>query len=319
MAGVLHPDMLAAMEADRRLRPLDAASGLAAERAAGLAAAGFWRVGLPEMARIEDRHADGPAGPVPVRVYTPSGAQAGSLPLVMLVHGGAFIAGSIAQAEPVALALADTIPAIVVSTTYRLAPEHPFPASPDDVGAALRWAATTAPSLGADPARIALVGISAGANLAVDALLQAGIAARAAALVYGWFDLAGNSASHARFGDGAFGLTTARLAEAARHYVPSGVALDHPRISPLRADLTAMPETLLVVAECDPLADDSRAMADRLAGAGVPAEVSLHQGMAHGFITKGRLVAAAREAVAGIAAFLRPRLAEGAPPIAETR
>ena len=119
-----------------------------------------------EVAEVREVPAPGPGGPVPIRVFRPLGAGEGPLPLVAYLHGGGWVIGSLDGFDPLCRALANRSGAVVASVDYRLAPEHPFPAAPDDARAAVRWLHEQAPALGADPGRLAIAGDSAGANLA---------------------------------------------------------------------------------------------------------------------------------------------------------
>src|SRR5688572_7769073 len=142
-----------------------------------------------EVAEVRDVEAPGPSGPIPVRLFRPLEARAaeaagareaatgggaareaatggGALPLVAYLHGGGWVVGTIAAFDPVCRALANASGALIASIGYRLAPEHPFPAALEDARAAVRWLAANARELGADPARIAIAGASAGGNLA---------------------------------------------------------------------------------------------------------------------------------------------------------
>src|SRR2546421_7454478 len=117
--------------------------------------------------RVEDRSVPGPSGApaVSVRVYAPED-RSGDSGGILFIHGGAFVAGSVDQEHFLAVGLARDVQAVVVSVGYRLAPEHPFPAGLEDCYAALRWLSENAPTLGVDPVRVAVVGFSAGGNLA---------------------------------------------------------------------------------------------------------------------------------------------------------
>ncbi len=304
-ADRIHPQMRDAMQQDRALRA-GLGSELMDQRRAGRAAADYWSVGEPPMADIEDRLIPGPAGEIALRIYRPG--TEGIRPVIVLIHGGAFIVGSIDQADPVARGLAARTDAIVVSTSYRLAPEHPFPAGLEDCSAVLEWTARNAALFGGDADRLAVAGISAGANLAAAALLKTCVSARATLLVYGVFQTATDTPSHAEFGNGDFGLSTRRVEEGFLHYIPAGIDRNDPRISLLHADPTGLPPCLLQVAELDPLRDDSTLFAERLRAAGVPCELTIHQGMVHGFMNKGRLVDEANVALAQAGQFLRAHL-----------
>ena len=117
-----------------------------------------------EVAKVEDRRIPGPAGEIPVRIYTPAGAAPkGAL---VYFHGGGWVIGDIATHDDLCRSLAKGGGCVVVSVDYRLAPEHKFPAAPDDCYAATKWVAANAAALGVDAKRIAVGGDSAGGNLA---------------------------------------------------------------------------------------------------------------------------------------------------------
>ena len=113
---------------------------------------------------IEDRSLPGPGGEIPIRIYRPAGE--GPHPVLVYFHGGGFVIGSINTHDGTCRDLCCGADCMVISVEYRLAPEHPFPASPQDCFAATRWVAENADELGADPDRMAVGGDSAGGNLA---------------------------------------------------------------------------------------------------------------------------------------------------------
>jgi len=117
-----------------------------------------------EVHTIADHTAPGPAGDVPVRVYSPAGE--GPFPLLVWIHGGGWVLGSVEESDPVARGLSVAADCVVASIEYRLAPEHPFPAGLEDCWAALRWCVDHADDLRVDPDRLAIGGDSAGGNLA---------------------------------------------------------------------------------------------------------------------------------------------------------
>jgi acetyl esterase len=123
------------------------------------------------LASIVDRTVPGPAGEIPVRVYTPTGS--GPFPLISYFHGGGYVTGNLDTQDMIARALAFGAGAVVVSVDYRLAPENPFPAGPDDCWAATQWVAAHAAELNGDAGRLAVAGDSAGANLAAGVALRA--------------------------------------------------------------------------------------------------------------------------------------------------
>jgi acetyl esterase len=239
----------------------------------------------PPLAEIRDVPVPTRAGPRMARIFRPDAP--GPLPVILYFHGGGYVAGGIAENSPEAHRLAAAQPALVVSFSYRLAPEDPFPAGVDDGEDALGWLAANAASLGADPARIALSGSSAGAGLAAAvirrSLANGGPAVRLAILLSPWLDVFQDSASARTFATG-YGLETAALDAMRDLYLAGRTAPDDPHVSPARHPLPAgWPATVLLAAECDPLADDARAFARRLAVAGVDHVLRFGEGMPHIF------------------------------------
>lgn len=306
----LDPSMVAALQKDRELREAcGEAPDLEGDRRAGIAASRFWCADLPPIAGKRDITIPSPGGDIRLRIYEPSVPVEGeSLPIVAVIHGGAFIVGSIEQVEPFAQTIAALTPAIVVSISYRLAPEHPFPAAIEDCVAAIDWIKRNAEGLGGDARRIGLTGISAGANLAVASYMSSQLEAQVSVLVYGVFLGRADTASHAIFGNGTYGLTTERVESAWSHYLPNDIGLDHPQVAVINGTLNAFPPTLLIAAECDPLLDDSRAFHDALKREDVPVELVEYAGMAHGFIAKGRMVPTAHQAITTASQFMSVRL-----------
>jgi acetyl esterase len=201
----------------------------------------------------------------------------------------------------------------VFSAGYRLAPEHPFPAAVEDALQAYRWSLAR---LGENAARLVVAGDSAGGTLAaVVSLLarDAGLPAPAAQiLVYPSTIGSRPSASKSRYAEGHF-LTLSDVDWFYRHYT-QGRELDHdPRFAPAAArDLRGQPRSLIIAAECDPLADDSRAYAEALAGAGNDVGLEVFPGMIHGFFNMGGVVPRARAAHDLAARFLSRALEPGA-------
>lgn len=143
-------------------------------------------VPAPAVASVEDRQIEGPGGPLALRIYAPPRVAAAPVPLLLYVHGGGWVIGDLETHDAVCRQLCHDSGMKVVAVDYRLAPEHPFPAAPDDVEAALRWLHTHAAALGGDAKRIAVAGDSAGAQLAlVAARRTAGaLPVRALGLIY---------------------------------------------------------------------------------------------------------------------------------------
>ena len=256
---------------------------------------------VPEVDAVRDFAASGPAGPIPLRLYRGLGAAAGApLPLLVYFHGGGWTIGDLDTHDIVCRTLANKARCAVIAVDYRMGPEHKFPAAVEDCIAATRWVAERAAALGVDAARIAVGGDSAGGNLAAvvaitlrDAL---GPALVFQALVYPATDQRMDSASHARFGEG-YLLTRDNMLWFRDNYL-SPADYDDWRASPLRAaDLARLPPAHIITAGYDPLVDEGRAYSDRLVAAGVPVLYECFEGMAHGFLTMGGVVAAANHAL----------------------
>lgn len=295
---MLTPAMQAILSAEaeaKRLWPKD----LPGQRLAGNDRARLNRAPPSADLEVRDTQVQTGAHRIPVRIIAPR--TAAPKPLMLFVHGGAFIAGSPQQASPVAERLAILTGSVVVSVGYRLAPEHPFPAGLDDCTAVLGWLARAADDLNGDRRRIRVVGISAGANLAVGAIQNAGVQIEACALVYGVFGTRTDTESHQAFGTGAFGLSTARLHRAFDLYLPIAADRASSDASPLNADLSGFPPTCLIAAQCDPLKDDSVQFYKSLLAHGVACSLHEYRGMAHGFINHFATLAEAGSATQRIA------------------
>lgn len=254
---------------------------------------------VPEVAAVEDTVVAGAAGDLPARVYRP--AAQGPLPTVVLLHGGGFVIGDLDTHDVTARELANGCSAVVVSVDYRLAPEHPFPAGPDDALAATRWVADHLAGLGGSDV-LAVAGDSAGGNLSAvvaQAFRDEGRPLAGQLLIYPVTDFVGDYPSHLENAEGYF-LELATMTWFGEQYaghLTDGERAD-PRLSPLRGDVAGVAPAVVVVAEFDPLRDDGLAYAAKLADAGVPVEVRAFPGMIHGFVDMGRHSPAARAALA---------------------
>ena len=236
------------------------------------------------VAVIEDRLIPGPSGQVPIRIYTPQGSR--PFPVLVYFHGGAFAAGSIATEDSICRSLTNSALCMVVSVEYRLAPEHKFPAAPEDCYATTRWVAENATTVGVDPIRIAVGGTSAGGNLAAVVALMArdrgGPSLVYQLLMYACLDSACDTTSMRENEEG-YMLTRDAIVLAWELYLPSNTDGDNPYASPLRVTgLHGLPPALVVTAEYDPLRDEGEAYAARLREAGVPVKCTRYEGMLHG-------------------------------------
>lgn len=264
----------------------------------------------PEVATVANRTIPGPGGAIPIRVYSPQGVPASPAPpLVVFYHGGGWVVGSLTSHDPECRELANSSGAVVMAVDYRLAPEHKFPAPVDDCWAACQWAAANAAEIGADPSRIAVCGDSAGGNLSA---VVAQLAARAGAprlalqiLIYPVTDTATDTDSYHRYGEG-YMLTQAAMRHFISTYINDPAEAADPRVSPLLAeDVSGVAPALVVTASHDPLLDDGKAYADKLAAAGVPVEYSCYEGVTHGFHLWGGALEAAGDLDAKMAKALK--------------
>jgi acetyl esterase len=252
------------------------------------------------------------------RLYTPL-RSTGPLPVLVYLHGGGWVAGSVATHDPFCRLLSEAAGVIIISVEYRLAPEHPHPAALDDALAAVQWAANNANQWGGDAARLALGGDSAGAHLAAVAANRlcattGAPALRALLLLYPVTDHpTGNHPSYTENATG-YGLEANVMRWMWEQYSP-GASPDDPDVSPLRLHtLPPLPPTLVATAEYDVLRDDGIAYAEKLGAAGVAVTHMHAPDMHHNFPVHPGTVARFPQsdtALTRIAGWLRATLAAG--------
>ncbi len=259
----------------------------------------------PEVAAVKDIEIPGPSGAIPARVYKPVPDPVGT---VVYYHGGGWVLGCLDEFDAVCQALAVASGARVVSVDYRLAPEHRFPAATDDAFAALVRVAEKHPG---EP--IVVAGDSAGGNLAAVSALRAreasGPEIALQVLVYPVVDCDLTRPSYVECSGSDLFLNTAEVVWFWDHYAPDQAEREHPYASPIRADLAGLPPAYVVVAQHDPLRDESLAYAAALESAGVPVTVARYDDQIHAFFWLVNVMESADRAVAEAGTAIRDALA----------
>ncbi|NYT84139.1 alpha/beta hydrolase [Pollutimonas harenae] len=266
----------------------------------------------PVLASVEDGEINGSKSAIPFRIYR-AVADSTSVPAVVFFHGGGFVLGDLDSHDIVCRQICHESACTVIAIDYRLAPEHKFPAAVDDAIDATAWVREHAAELNIDADRIALAGDSAGANLATVVAIdmkRKGLQPLALQILfYPVVDQYAEYDSKQRYGSG-YLLTRSAINFYADQYFGSEGDKQDWRASPmLHDDLSGLPEALVITAGFDPLVDEGEAYALRLSQAGVRTTVRRFPGQVHGFITRGRIIPEAFEAIQEAALLLRTRLA----------
>ncbi|MFI0356173.1 alpha/beta hydrolase [Actinomadura sp. 9N407] len=257
----------------------------------------------PAVDVVKDLTLDGPAGPLPARLYAP--ASGTPVPGLVYLHGGGWALGDVECYDPVVRALAVASGVAWVSVGYRRPPEDPFPAPLEDAVAAVRQVTARAGELGLDPARIGVAGDSAGGQLAASAALRLrGTGAPALqVLLYPAVDLR-EIPPDLPDPDG-LEFAPSGLARIVRLYL-GGTDPSRPEVSPLlEPDPAGLPPAIIATAEYDRLRPQAERYARRLRAAGVPTTLITGTGLDHGFLGWGSCARAPAEAVARIGAAVR--------------
>lgn len=261
-----------------------------------------------ELAVIRDFEMPGPGGPIKLRLFD-SRKEREAGPVVVFYHGGGFVFGDLDSYAGLTAEMARGLDLPVISVGYRLAPEHPWPAAPDDGQAAARWIAANGEALGLKPTGLVLSGDSAGGNLALITAAALRDEPAAVPLVmqipfYPATDSVGVYPSQTQFAEG-FLLDAESMAQFAQHYAADPKSL---RTSPLLGDLAGLPPTVLIAASLDPLRDQNRAYAAKLIEAGVPTIYLEGKGLIHGFATFRKAIPSAQQDVADMLALAKEML-----------
>lgn len=248
----------------------------------------------------KDTEIAGPAGQLPVRIYTPVGA--GPFPVIVYYHGGGWVIANKDVYDGGARGIAKQSNAIVVSVDYRLAPEAKFPAQHDDALATYKWAAQNAASINGDPKRLSLAGESAGGNLAI----ATAIAAQGQGLtkplhIVSVYPIAqASDLSTPSYKDSATAkpLNRPMMEWFAKHTLRNEQDKKDPRIDLVHANLKGLPPVTLISAQIDPLRSDADLLEAALKKSGVKVEHKLYAGTTHEFFGMAAVVPEAKEAQA---------------------
>jgi acetyl esterase/lipase len=266
----------------------------------------------PVLGGVEDRQIPGPESQVAIRMYTPQGK--GPFPLLVYFHGGGWVFGNLDVHDTMCRILTNAVNCIIVSVDYRLAPEHKFPAAPEDCYAATRWVAENAAGFNGDPRRIAVCGDSAGGNLATAVALMArdrgGPRLVYQVLIYPITNYSFDTPSYQDKTPG-YSLTKDEMVWFWEQYLAAGDDGKHPYASPLQAqDLRSLPPAMVITAEYDPLLDEGEQYAARLQEVGNRVTLRRYNGMIHGFFSKAAVMDQGKRAMEDAATCLRSAFAD---------
>lgn len=267
----------------------------------------------PEVYSDEDRTIPGPHGLIPIRIYTPAEART-PMGILMYFHGGGWVLGNLETHDIVCRNLANGAGCVVVAVDYRLAPEHKFPAAPEDCYAATKWAAANAAALGGNANAVAVGGDSAGGNLATVVALMArdrgGPRLCLQVLFYPAISAANDTPSQREFAADGFVLSRADMEWFWNHYLDSPADAKNPLACPnMAANLAGLPPAIVLTASHDPLRDEGEAYAAQMRKAGVQVTATRYDGVTHGFISFADLLDKGKQGLAQASAALRAAFA----------
>ena len=271
-----------------------------------------WRQGGPIMARTETLVVDTPHGPVKVRLHDPS--PRAPKPAMVYLHGGGWTLFSLDTHDRVMREYAAAANVVVVGIDYSLSPEAKFPVALEQVEAVIAWLRGIAADYRIDADHIAIGGDSAGACLSFATALKLrdqgeGGLIKALLAIYPVFDTRVSDEAARRYGGARYMLSAAELRGFWSNYLGTPADADNPLARPMLADLAGLPPTCLTIAECDILAEQGRAMVDRLRAAGVEVRSDVYAGATHSFLEAVSIAPIARKAIDDGAAWLRDTLA----------
>jgi acetyl esterase/lipase len=272
------------------------------------------------VGQAEDFEIPGPAGAMPVRLYSALAASTASASVMLFLHGGGWTTGDLQTHDGMCRRLCNGWGGKLLALDYRLAPEHPFPAALDDAWAALTWLSANAPSIGGDASRLSVAGDSAGGGMAASLCHRArdegGPAIALQLLICPILDPLAATLSRAAFADGYF-LDGETMRSDLAAVCAGGADPSDPGLSPVRAaSFCGLPPALIHTAEFDPFRDEAEAHAAALAAAGGAAELTRHEGLIHFFYALPGVIPAAAEIVGSIGVQAAAMLGRGPEPLA---
>ena len=262
-----------------------------------------WTAGGPAMARTDEIIVNTEAGPLRLRLHRPAGLPDGPAPTLLYIHGGGFVIFSLDTHDRLMREYAAAGGFIVVGVDYPLSPEHRFPVALERLVGLIDWLSDHGAPLGIEPARLAIGGDSAGANLSLVTAIRLRDAGKGGALRgimsnYGAFSPVVSDEAERDHGGREAMLTQADMIAYFEHYLGTGTEW-HPHAIPmLLNDLAGLPPVLVIVAERDVLAEQSLAMAEKLKDAGVFVKTEIYRGATHSFLEAASISTLARSAIA---------------------
>jgi acetyl esterase len=292
-------EQLSAKEARQQPTPADAVKALLKQQGKSTAP--------EEVGKVENRTIAGEAGAIPIRIYTPKGD--GPFPVIVYYHGGGWVIADLDTYDSSPRALANAAQAVVVSSHYRQAPEHKFPGAHQDAFAAYQWVVKNAESIKGQQQNIAVVGESAGGNLAAavsmmarDQHVQLPVHE---VLVY---PIAGHDFNTPSYQENANAkpLNKAMMQWFFEQYLSSPKDAQNPMVSLVTApDMKGLPPTTIINAQIDPLRSEGEMLAEKLQQAGVKVDHKTYSGVTHEFFGMSAVLPEAKQAVAYAAEGLK--------------
>ena len=288
---------LSAAEARKQPTPADAVKSLLKKQGKSTA---------PEaVGSVANRTISGKSGPIPVRIYTPKGA--GPFPVVVYYHGGGWVIADLDTYDASPRTIANLADAVVVSSHYRQGPEHKFPAAHEDAFTAYRWVLANTEALKADSTKVAVMGESAGGNLAAAVAMMARDSSMQVpayqVLVY---PIAGSDTNTPSYQENSAAkpLNKPMMQWFFKNYLRTPEDGKSPLIDLVHADLNRLPPATVITAEIDPLRSEGKALADALKSAGAQVDYKNYEGSAHEFFGMSAVLddakAAQQQAAAGL-------------------